>query len=474
MLRNNPYYYHPQPAAMLAADDVLLTIASHPKWVTCLEQGKMLGVLVVETSNDNKNLPVRVHNINNVYYLAGYSGVVNGLDDEDKYFVPPIYDLQNPDDFYLQKDAEITAINHRLKTINENSQEAKQLKRERHQLSIALQKEIFSHFSIIDSSGTKYRNIIDIFADAKRGLPPGGSGECAAPRLLQYALQNGLKPLYLAEFWYGQSPKNIHRVHGCFYSSCIEKCSPILKYQLHIDSAEEALPPSSVRPLQILYEDDFMLAVAKQSGVLSVPAKDLSLPNIEMMLHASYPEVKGPMLVHRLDQSTSGILLAAKDAQTHKLLQQQFETRTVHKRYIAQLRGKVASSCGIIDLPLTVNPDDRPRQVVDYQFGKKATTYYEVITEKWIADDGIDVNSSIVSDEKTTMLFLYPLTGRTHQLRVHCASPFGLDHPIVGDLLYDILEPNQLDVKRLMLHAEQITFQHPHTGKTMTISAPIH
>jgi len=457
MLLHNPYYYHPHPAARQAADDVFSIISSSQELSSQFRQGKMLGVLVVDKVVDpNVDLSC-VHIRNEVYYLAAYSGVVNGFVDEQNLFVPPIYDLQRPDDFYLTKDAEITSINQKLKLIDPTSKEAKELQKKRHALSIALQKEIFTHFNLLDASRSKYRNIVDIFADAKRGLPPGGTGECCAPRLLQYALEHGLKPKYLAEFWYGSSPRSIRRVHGTFYPSCIEKCSPLLRYQLGEQLVAECTNTISNEDLQIIFEDDCIIVVSKPAGLLSVASKDLSQPNVEQMLHKMYPEAKGPMLVHRLDQATSGILLAAKDSRIHKLLQQQFQDRFVHKRYVALLNGKLKSELGCIDLPITVNPDDRPRQVVDFQFGKKATTFYKVINR----------------ENNKTRIALYPMTGRTHQLRVHCASPNGLDLPIVGDSLYDILDdPSPIKSQRLMLHAEEIEFEHPQKKERCRIFVP--
>ncbi len=472
MILNNPYYYHPQLAVRQVADDVLSTISHHPQWDALFQQGKMLGILLVETPLSGPSSLARVHYYKNIAYLVAYSGVVNGLVDADQYFVPPVYDLQNPDDFYLQKDRAISDINHELASSDTLApSKVKRLKAERRQLSIALQREIFSHFNFLNPSGT-YRNVIDIFADAKRGLPPGGTGECAAPRLLQFAYEKNLKPLQIAEFWYGSSPANLLRIHGHFYPSCIEKCSPILRYMIpSLGETVPATPPSSnAKALKVIYDDEYMVAVHKPSGLLSVPSKDLSQPNVEDLLHQIYPSVKGPMLVHRLDQATSGILIAAKDAQTFKLLNQMFVEKSLQKRYLARLKGKLKSRCGIISLPLSVNPDDRPRQVVDHQFGKEAITYYEVIDGKWGAEP-------IPADE--TLVALYPLTGRTHQLRVHCASPIGLDHPIVGDTLYDIMDnalndllfPSKSTAPRLMLHAESITLTHPYTKQAITIES---
>jgi len=462
MILNNPYYYHPQLAIRQVADDVLYTIEHNSEWSLLFEQGKMLGVLIVETSDTSLTNLSRVHNLYNIKYLVAYSGVVNGLKDSEQYFVPSIYDLQNPDDFYLQKDKEISAINHQLASSEIiPPSKLKRLKQIRKELSISLQKEIFSHFNFINPSG-KYRNVIDIFTDSKRGLPPGGTGECAALRLLQFAYQNGLKPLQIAEFWYGQSPKTIQRIHGRFYPSCIEKCSPILGYMIPELSEKIPAPQESKHEedIRVLFEDDYFIAIHKPLGLLSVPSKDTAQPNAEDILHKMYPEVKGPMLVHRLDQATSGILIAAKDAQTYNLISKLFVEKNLKKRYIARLRGNLKSQCGIISLPIIVNPDDRPRQVVDFQFGKQAISYYEKIDGNW-GEDAIAENETLVA--------LYPLTGRTHQLRVHCVSSFGLGKIIVGDRLYDISNTEKESAPRLMLHAESITFEHPYTKQIISI-----
>ncbi len=422
----------------------------------------MLGVLIVElpptlsdTATVEPTLPC-LHLINNTCaYLCAYSGVINGLEDPDHYFVPPIYDLQNPEDFYIQKDAEISDINHRIKTLEEgkDTRAIQELKQKRKLLSLSLQKEIFEHFSFSNQDG-KYKNIVQIFSESKRGLPPGGAGECAAPRLLQYAHQHSLKPQALVEFWFGVSPKGILRVHGQFYPSCIEKCSPILRYMtagIEAGEVSEAAPPLPIDHLTVLYEDEYLIAVEKPAGTLSVPGK-VSEDSVETELHKLYPEVKGPMLVHRLDQATSGILLAAKNAQVHKDLQQDFEAHDIQKEYLAWLDGKLPSVCGVINLPICPNPDDRPRQIVDFIFGKKAVTYYEVIKKT----------------ENHTLVRFSPLTGRTHQLRLHAASIFGLGHAISGDTIY----AGTQDI-RLKLHANKLTFTHPITGKTISLESHI-
>ncbi len=462
---NNPYLYRPQPSSLRAADALFQTILSHPDWLPLFSQGKMLGVLVYSRE------PFK--------YICAYSGVINGLNDPEHFFVPPIYDLQNPDDFYLQKDAEISAINRKIASLtlkqealmHQSSQQIAEQKLLRKQLSTALQMEIFEHFDFLNPRG-QYKNIVQIFADARRGLPPGGAGECAAPRLLQYALQHKLPILELAECWFGASPRATLRVHGQFYPSCIEKCSPILNYMtqgIEREDAPEAEAPLPLPDLDIIYEDEYLLIVNKPAGALSVAGK-VAGESIEERLHTLYPHVKGPMLVHRLDQSTSGLLLAAKDARTHKALQQSFESRQIHKEYLALLDGHLASHRGLINLPICPNPDDRPRQIVDFQFGKPAVTQYEVIAYQTLPTE--DVSDSPKSadilpakKQEFTLIRFSPHTGRTHQLRLHAASHLGLGHPIVGDRIYGG-SPHP----RLMLHACRLSFTHPVTGQPMHFS----
>ncbi len=466
---NSPYFYRPQPSMMRAADDVFLQINSNTLWQELFSQGKMLGVLIYSRE------PLK--------YICAYSGVINGLEDPDHFFVPPIYNLQDPDDFYLKKDAEISEINAKIakllliqpsgKTTSDGlddapsgistsdrqddddtlsfsiKKEITELKDKRKRLSIDLQMEIFQKFDVLNRNG-KYKNIVQIFEDSRHRLPPGGTGECAAPRLLQYAFAHQLEPLELAEFWYGKSPNGTLRVHGQFYPSCIEKCSPLLQYMtegIACEKPSEAEFPVPIPSLQVVYEDDQIIVVDKPAGALSVPGK-MQADSIEQKLHELHPMVKGPMLVHRLDQSTSGLLLAAKDADTHKKLQQDFETRKIHKEYVAWVSGIVKSQCGTINLPICSNPEDRPRQIVDFVFGKPALTYYEVLERR----------------ENATLIRFSPLTGRTHQLRLHAASTYGLGHSIVGDRIYA-----GETYPRLLLHAQSITFNQPITGEEIKV-----
>ena len=469
MILNNPYLYHPHPLCKVAAGDLCSIIKSNPDWEREFSKGKMLGVLLVSGFKfqvSDSTIDPCVHIINNEYaYIAAYSGIVNlnSSSTSNSIFVPPVYDLSIEEDFYKEEEANISTINARIKELEANAGVYKNqiaaLKRERKERSQVLQIEIFKHFNFTNYKGEE-KNIIDIFNEAKRGLPPGGAGECAAPRLLQYAFTHGLKPVAMAEFWYGYTTRREVRIHRQFYPSCIEKCSPILAFMLpeHLSLSlpfHSPFTPLSLPLPKVLFEDESIIIVEKPAELLSTPAKDLSLPNVETWLHEKYPDVKGPMLVHRLDQSTSGIMIAAKNAAVYKTLQQGFLDHSIRKMYLAWLEGNVQSECGVINLPICPNPDDRPRQTVDRQFGKQSITRFKVIKR----------------EQGRTLLALYPFTGRTHQLRLHCASPFGLDIPIVGDKLYSIADsinnkPSTINFnKRLLLHAYSVSFPHPVTGE---------
>jgi tRNA pseudouridine32 synthase/23S rRNA pseudouridine746 synthase len=256
----------------------------------------------------------------------------------------------------------------------------------------------------------------------------------------------------MAEFWWGKSPQKEVRRHGYYYPSCKTKCEPILNFMLQgLDvepNIQECIKNEGNTP-RVIYEDDCIIAVDKPAGMLSVPGKD-NAPSVWSWAKENYPIADGPLLVHRLDMDTSGILIIAKDKETHRLLQSDFETRKVKKRYTAIVIGTVSADTGIIQLPMCPNPDDRPRQMVSEEYGKPAVTRYEVITR----------------DKRHTRLSLYPITGRTHQLRVHCAHQQGLNAPIVGDNLYG--QPD----KRLYLHATSIEFRHTKTGRRLRLESP--
>ena len=327
------------------------------------------------------------------------------------------------------------------------------LKQERKTRSAALQLWLFRQFNMLNAKGER-KDLCEIFKDTPQGLPPAGAGECALPKLLQYAYLHGLQPLAMGEFWCGMSPKDEIRHDGYFYPSCKGKCEPILKHMLvGLDVEPNPLAEDLFKdtPLKILYEDEWIVAVEKPSGMLSVPGKN-DLDSVQQRLRLMYPDAIGPLVVHRLDMATSGILLAAKDKDVHARLQSQFETRSISKEYIAILDGVPSQEFGIIDLPICLNPLDRPRQMVDFENGKSAITEYKV---------------ECIKDGRAKVVFK-PHTGRTHQLRVHSAHVSGLGCPISGDELYG----NPDSASRLCLHASRLVFRHPVLDKEIEIVSP--
>jgi tRNA pseudouridine32 synthase / 23S rRNA pseudouridine746 synthase len=322
--------------------------------------------------------------------------------------------------------------------------EIARLRELRRQMSGALQQELFVRYSFLCNSG-RPKALNDIFYPAQ---PPAGAGDCAGPKLLQFAFASNLQPIAMAEFWWGQLPKSEIRRHGNFYPSCRGKCLPILSYMLAglSDLAPAAACPVTTKSLNVLYEDKWLIAIEKPAGMLSVPGK-IDGYSVQDYLRANWPENVNPLLLHRLDMSTSGILMAAKTENSHYILQQQFMQRTLKKRYCAVVEGVPASKTGIIDLPLRADIYDRPRQLVCTEHGKPSITHWEKIGAK----------------SGQARLNMYPVTGRTHQLRVHAAHPLGLDMPIAGDDIYGT------KAERLLLHAEWISFCHPESGKNIEI-----
>jgi tRNA pseudouridine32 synthase/23S rRNA pseudouridine746 synthase len=328
--------------------------------------------------------------------------------------------------------------------------EINQLKEERRLKSGALQQKLFAEYSFLNQFGER-KSIGEIF----NNNPPAGAGECAAPKLLHYAFEHNLKPIAMAEFWWGQSPKSEIRKHKQFYPACKSKCEPILLSHMLKGLDMEANPfqenPAEGKDIEIVFEDEFLAVINKPAEFLSVPGKIIS-DSVYQRVKELYPNATGPLIVHRLDMSTSGLMLIAKDEETYVKLQSQFIKRTIKKRYIALLDGILEENEGIIDLPLRVDLDDRPRQLVCYEHGKTAQT-------KW---EKIEIRNN------QTLVYFYPITGRTHQLRVHASHELGLNTPIVGDDLYGS------KANRLHLHAESLTFEHPISKKQISIKAEIH
>jgi tRNA pseudouridine32 synthase/23S rRNA pseudouridine746 synthase len=331
--------------------------------------------------------------------------------------------------------------------IEQRESAIKSLKNERKTKSEALQKRLFELFVVNNARGER-RNLYDIFTETEHRVPPAGAGECSAPKLLQYAYTHDLQPVAMAEFWWGESPVAEIRHHGDFYPACQSKCKPILGFMLQgLDVEPNPLAtPTDDTALEIVYDDQWITIVNKPAGMLTMPGK-LHNDSLLVRLQRLLPDARGPLVVHRLDMATSGLLMIAKTKEVHKSLQSQFADHRIAKRYIAILDGEVADDEGTVKLPLRPNPEDRPRQVVDYKYGKTAITRYRVLERK---------------NGKTRVAF-EPLTGRTHQLRVHASHPLGLNAPIVGDMLYGRY------ADRLYLHAESLTFIHPVTGEKVSV-----
>ena len=322
------------------------------------------------------------------------------------------------------------------------------IKKERKEKSNYLQQTLFSKYAFLNHK-KESRSLLDIFNNPAI-KPPAGSGDCSAPKLLQHAFLNDLTPICMAEFWWGISPNSAIRKHKNFYPACQGRCKPILTHMLGGIEMDENLLLENLaenQELEIVYEDNVLLIVNKPSEFLSVPGKNIS-DSVYTRIKEKYPKATGPLIVHRIDMSTSGILLLTKTKEAHKVLQSQFIKRTIKKRYVALLDGDLTENSGTIKLPLRVDLDDRPRQLVDFEYGKNAETNWQIIKK----------------ENGKTKVYFYPITGRTHQLRVHAAHKDGLNTPIVGDDLYGKKE------NRLHLHAEFIEFSHPETNKIMSFT----
>lgn len=326
------------------------------------------------------------------------------------------------------------------------------LKNLRKRKSANMQKLLFEQYQFLNYKG-ETKSVLDIFESNSTPIPPSGAGDCAAPKLLQYAYQNNLTPITMAEFWWGKSPALEVRKHKIFYPACRTKCLPIFGHMLQgleMDPNPISLIETESLIINTLYEDDTLLIIDKPAELLSVPGKQIT-DSVETRLKAKYPEATGPMLAHRLDMSTSGLMVITKTLEAHRLVQEQFANRTIKKRYTAVLDGVIKSPSGIINLPLRVDLNNRPTQVVCYDHGKNAETRWEV--------------DKIVN--KKTRIHFYPKTGRTHQLRVHASHPLGLNTPIIGDELYGSRK------NRLHLHADFIEFVHPTTKKLLSFHCPV-
>lgn len=345
---------------------------------------------------------------------------------------------------YLNEEwkSKLDELSHSIAQIQETID---QLKLERKQRSNQLQEQLFQQYQFLNSRG-ETQSLLEIFKKTPLGAPPAAAGECALPKLLQYAYLHQLHPIAMAEFWWGASPKSEIRKHQQFYPSCTGKCKPILGHMLEGIEVEENLLLQTSKEfgkLEILFEDDLLIVVNKPAGLRSVPGvtiDDSVYTRLKLLLG-----VEELYMIHRLDMDTSGILLIAKTTAAHKYIQKQFLNRTVKKRYVAILSKEIAGEEGIIDLPLSPDLLNRPRQIVCFETGKPSITEWNVVERK----------------NGYTKIHFWPLTGRTHQLRVHAAHPDGLNASIVGDDVYGT------KAERMYLHAAEISFQHPRNKEMM-------
>ena len=429
-----PFCYEPHPLCVMAAKEVQTHIGSHAEIREDADNGKMFGVLVVKM-DDGRGLMEEEPAYG---FLAAYSGLLAGRNDWD-YFVPPVYDAQQPDGHFKMTEREISLISHHSPlTAKKMSQD--------------LQMWLFHQYQLLNARG-EVKDLVDIWQSyysrpklrQKYPLPPGGTGDCCAPKLLQYAYQQGLKLVCMAEFWWGATTHTELRQHLNYYPACRGKCKPILTWMLEgldVDPNPELLGFAHLDP-KTVYEDEYIVVIDKPSGLLSTPGR-IEDYSVETLMRQRYPDA---VIAHRLDMGTSGLLIVAKTLEAYRPLQEQFIKHQVKKKYVAMLegRGKKEEVRGTVSLPLRPDPMNRPRQMVDLEHGKRAVTDYEFISPDIVA--------------------LYPQTGRTHQLRIHCASSDGLGRPIVGDELYGTKGD------RLMLHASEIWFRHPITGQEMHLAS---
>lgn len=531
-----PFFYEPHQLSVIAANELKEYLNSQTDWEhnfgldndqNTLAIGKMFGVLVVRNQQDELG------------YLCAFSGKLANKNIFPN-FVPPIFDMLDPDGFFLREETYLNNINTELEQLEaseaflslsaafaadeleetnqiallktqlkEGKSERKKirisqktilsppefelleadlvkqslrdkhefglkmmqleqdkikkhqeyfkiadriqfLKEERKDFSSNLQQRLFDQYNFLNKDG-KLKSVSAIFAQTNLLKPPAAAGDCAAPKLLQYAFQNDLTPVCMAEFWWGESPKSEIRKHSQFYPSCTGKCEPILKHMLEgieLDPNPLLNNPALHKTLEIMYQDEDMVVVNKPADFLSVPGIHIQ-DSVYTRIQEMIPDLSGPIIIHRLDMATSGILVLAKHKEAHKILQEQFINRTVQKRYLALLEGEIDQDEGYIEFPIRVDLDDRPRQVVCYEYGKMAKTYFKVLEKS----------------QGRTRIHYWPITGRTHQLRMHSSHHLGLNCPIVGDDLY-----GQKD-SRLHLHAEYLELKHPKTGKTMRFLA---
>ncbi|MFA7616320.1 MAG: pseudouridine synthase [Weeksellaceae bacterium] len=517
---NYPHYYEPHPLCKLAADELKEYISNHFGSEKDFTTGKMFGVLIVrdpdnqigylsafsgklmDSNHYEKFVPPvfdmldkdgffkkgeqKLNRYNHeIETLENHSGFIDLKNELEKYLTESEKEISGfkkqmkenkakrksvreteksvlSEEEYLELEKELfrqsnydqfrfkilkrswkTEIERLENEIQSFQNQIDALKNLRKQKSNQLQNQLFEQYSFLNKDKEEKRPGA-IFSETVFEKPPSGAGECATPKLLQFAFKNELQPIAFAEFWYGASPESEIRKHGHFYPACSGKCRPILKHMLKGTAVEENPILNDLakeKQLKIIFEDDFIVVVNKPENLLSVPGIEIQ-DSVYSRLQEKMKDCE-PLIVHRLDMSTSGLMVVAKTKEAHKNLQQQFLKQTVTKRYTALLDGIPKNEEGEINLPLKPDILDRPRQKVDFEKGKKSKTIYKVFEKR----------------ENRALIHYWPVTGRTHQLRVHSAHSKGLNCPILGDELYGT--PGKI----LCLHAGFLEFNHPGNGE---------
>lgn len=521
-----PFYYSPHELCKIAVKEVQKSLNekqfNHPfgldEQETGISIGKMFGVLIVENSKGD------------LKYLKAFSGKLSGLNNNIDDFVPPIQNdemliikenkakarVKEISDQIIevesnmlkshQSDAYLSLQKHESKLQNYKKEMAaskqarkkqrakgltheqlndlakqsifqkkglkelndqflllkekfdeilapkhlllKELLNERKEILSSLQRSIQEDFVFLNANG-ETKNLSEIFNKYNK-KPNSGTGECCAPKLLNFAYKNNLKPIAMAEFWWGAPPKNAIRKHKQFYPACTGRCGPILEFMLQglvVDDNPMLLETKDLK-YSVIFEDDHLLVVNKPAGLLTTPGKEI-LDSLQTRIQKAYPNLNHIMPIHRLDQGTSGLVIFVKDKETHKKMQYLLNNKLIKKTYEALLEGRIDSKSGVIELAIGLDHNNPPFQMVSSN-GKTAKTEYKVI----------QLNNS------NTMVEFSPITGRTHQLRIHSAHFKGLNSPIVGDDMYGVKSD------RMYLHASKLEFKHPYSKEELILYSP--
>lgn len=360
-------------------------------------------------------------------------------------FLPPIVSASKIDQALLQNDKAIHELTKEIAACTD-SEKIRRLKTERTALTDQSLLKVFDLYSFHCADG-KMRSLKTICAERNmKTLPPTGTGECCAPKLLDYAFAFSMQPLSLCEAYYQKGQELKPR------SPCDERCGIVLP---------------SMLGLELLYRDEHIAVINKPSGLLSIPGRGIEkLDSVTTRLKRLFPAGIEQPSVHRLDMETSGLMVLAFTKEAHRILSRQFMEGQVSKKYTALLDGVLAKKGiaqeGCMELYFRLDVDNRPHQIWDSVYGKKAVTSWRILNvERYTAPD--------LSVRNVTRVEFVPHTGRTHQLRLASADSHGFATPIIGDTLYGKCTPGE----RLMLHACHLEFIHPATNEAMVFKSKV-